>query len=90
MMISIDYKSSQYRGKTSVQRILERYHEAMRPEIKDFMKMCERMMSLAVQSGELSEEECQMVDYYVTELQSIVHPICLRKAQTISLPSSGS
>ena len=60
----------------------------MRREIKDFMKVSERLISLALQSEELSEEECQILDYYVTELQSKVHPICLRKAGTISLPPS--
>ena len=62
----------------------------MRQEIKDFMRMSERLIGLAVQTDELSEEECQILDYYVTELQSKVHPICLRKAGTISMPSSHS
>jgi len=62
----------------------------MRQEIKDFMKMSERLISLAVQTDELSEEECQVLDYYVTELQGKVHPICLRKAGTIALPSTSS
>ena len=35
----------------------------MRQEIKDFMKMSERLMSLAIQTEELWEEECQMLDY---------------------------
>jgi hypothetical protein len=60
----------------------------MRREIKDFMKVSERLISLALQSEELSEEECQILDYYVTELQSKIHPICLRKAGTISLSAS--
>ena len=62
----------------------------MRQEIKDFIKMSDRLITLVVQTDELSEEECQILDYYVTELQSKVHPLCLRKAGTISLPSSGS
>ena len=62
----------------------------MKQEIKDFMKISERLISLARQSDELSEEECQILDYYVTELKSTVHPICIRKAGTISLPSSSS
>jgi hypothetical protein len=62
----------------------------MRKELKDFMKTSERLISLARQTDELSEEECQILDYYVTELKSTVHPICIRKAGTISLPSSSS
>jgi len=67
-----------------------RYHEAMKQEIKDFMKISERLIALATQTEELSEDECQMLDYYVTELQSKIHPLCLRKTSTISLPSSSS
>ena len=59
----------------------------MRQEIKDYMKMSERLISLAVQSEELSEEECQILDYYATELQTKVHSLCLRKTGTISLPA---
>jgi hypothetical protein len=64
--------------------------KTVRQEVKDFMKTSERLISLARQTDELSEEECQILDYYVTELKSTVHPICIRKAGTISLPSSSS
>ena len=67
-----------------------RYHETMKQEIKEFMKMSERLIALATQTGELSDEECQMLDYYVTELQSKIHPLCVRKAGTITLPPSSS
>jgi hypothetical protein len=60
----------------------------MRQEVKDFVKMSERLMSLALQTDELSEVECQVLDYYVTKLKSTVHPICIRKAGTISIPPS--
>ena len=62
----------------------------MRPEIRDFVKMSERLIRLARQSDELSEEECQILDYYVTELRNAVHPICIRKAGTITLPPPNS
>jgi hypothetical protein len=62
----------------------------VRQEVKDFMKTSERLISLAHQPDELSEEECQILDYYVTELKNTVHPICLGKADTISLPFSKS
>jgi hypothetical protein len=45
----------------------------MRQEIKDYMKMSKRLIALAVQSDQLSEEECQILDYYATELQTKVH-----------------
>ena len=68
----------------------QRYHQNMRQEIKDFMKISERLISLALQTDELSEDECQILDYYVTEIQGKVHPLCLRKSGTISLPPSSS
>ena len=49
--------------------ILLRYHETVRQEVKDFMKTSERLINLARQTDELSEEECQILDYYVTELK---------------------
>jgi hypothetical protein len=61
--------------------------KAVRQEIKEFIKTSERLISLARQTDELSSEECQILDYYVTELKSTVHPICIRKAGTISLPA---
>lgn len=64
--------------------------KAVRQEIKDFIKMAERLMSLARQADGLSEEECQILDYHVTELKGTVHSICIRQAGTISLPPSPS
>ena len=68
----------------------QQYHQTMRQDIKDFMKISERLISLAVQTDELTEEECQILDYYVTELQSKVHPLRLRQSGTISIPPSSS
>ncbi len=62
----------------------------MRQEVKEFVKISERLMILALQTNELSEEECQILDYHVTELKRTVHPICIRKASAISLPSSST
>jgi hypothetical protein len=49
---------------------------AMRTEIKDFMRMCERLMGLALQSGELAAEECDILSYYAKELHNTTHPLC--------------
>ena len=49
---------------------------AMRTEIKDFMRMCERLIGLALQSGELSVEECDILSYYAKELHNTTHPLC--------------
>jgi hypothetical protein len=48
----------------------------MRPEVKDFMRMCERLIGLALQSGELSPEECDIVAYYAKELHDTAYPLC--------------
>jgi hypothetical protein len=33
----------------------------MRQEVKDYMRMCEWLLSVALQSGELSKEECDAI-----------------------------
>jgi hypothetical protein len=48
----------------------------MRTEVKDFMRMCERLMGLALQTGELSAEECDILSYYAKELHQTTHPLC--------------
>lgn len=48
----------------------------MRNEVKDFMRMCERLMGLALQTGELSAEECDILSYYAKELHQTTHPLC--------------
>ena len=48
----------------------------MRTEVKDFMRMCERLIGLALQTGELSAEECDIVSYYAKELHQTTHPLC--------------
>jgi hypothetical protein len=50
----------------------------MRTEVKDFMRMCERLIGLALQSGELSSEECDIVSYYANELHRTTHPLCVK------------
>jgi hypothetical protein len=48
----------------------------MRPEVKDFMRMCERLISLALQTGALSPDECDILSYYAKELHDTTHPLC--------------
>lgn len=48
----------------------------MRTEVKDFMRMCERLIGLALQTGELSPEECDIVSYYAKELHRTTQPLC--------------
>ena len=48
----------------------------MRTEVKDFMRMCERLLGLALQSGELSSEECDAISSYSKKLHSTTHPLC--------------
>lgn len=51
----------------------------MRTEVKDFMRMCERLLSLAMTTGELSDDECGVIAYYTQELHDKTLPICERK-----------
>jgi hypothetical protein len=55
----------------------------MRTEVKDFMRMCERLIGLALQTGQLSQEECDILSYYAKELHQTTHPLCEKhKCQT--------
>ena len=53
----------------------------IRTEVKDFMRMCERLISLAIQTGELSPEECDVISFYAQELHDKTHPLCKGHAQ---------
>ena len=50
----------------------------MRTEVKDFMRMCERLISLALQTGELSPEECDVISFYAQELHDKTNPLCTK------------
>ena len=59
----------------------------MRTEVKNFMRMCERLIALALQTGELSPEECDMLSYYAKELHDTTHPLCEKHKCDTSMPS---
>ena len=60
----------------------------MRTEVKDFMRMSERLISLALQSGELSAEECDVVSYYANELHQTTRPLCEKQKWDTSVSPS--
>jgi hypothetical protein len=62
----------------------------MRTEVKDFMRMCERLISLAIQTGELSPEECDVISFYAQELHEKTHPFCSKHAHSCDSPVSSS
>ena len=53
----------------------------MRPEVRDFMKQCERLLSLALQTKELSEDECEIISYYANELHQKTDSLCTRERE---------
>jgi hypothetical protein len=59
----------------------------MRTEVKDFMRMSERLISLALQSGKLSSEECDILSYYAKDLHNTTHPLCEKHKCNSSLSS---
>ena len=69
-------------------RKLDRLPRVMRTEVKDFMRMCERLMGLALQTGELSAEECDILSYYAKELHQTTHPLCEKHRCNTSVSSS--
>ena len=50
----------------------------MRNEVKDLMRVCERLISLAMQRGELSQDECDVIAYYAQELHEKTQPLCAK------------
>ena len=60
----------------------------MRTEVKDFMRMCGRLIGLALQSGELSPEECDILSYFAKELHDTTHPLCEKHKCETSMSSS--
>jgi len=51
----------------------------MRNEVKEFMRQCERLISMALQTKELSPEECDVIAYYAMELHEKTHPFCTQR-----------
>jgi hypothetical protein len=62
----------------------------MRNEVKEFMRQCERLISLALQTRELSEEECDIIAYYAMELHDKTHPFCSKRREPHTEQSSVS
>ena len=60
----------------------------MRSEVRDFMKMCERLISLAMQTGNLSTDECEAISYYSQELHDVTHPLCTQREKCDSVSSN--
>lgn len=54
------------------------------------MRMCERLISLAIQTGELSPEECDVISFYAQELHEKTHPFCSKHAHPCDSPVSSS
>ncbi len=52
--------------------------------------MCERLISLAVQTQELSQDECDIVNYYAKELHDTTHPLCSKHDQPCDSSVSSS
>ena len=48
----------------------------------------ERLIGLALQSGELSPEECDILSYYAKELHDTTHPLCEKHKCETSMSSS--
>lgn len=56
----------------------------MHGEVIKFMQTCERLISLTMTTGELSEDECDVINYYTNELHSKTAPFCEAKPQQSS------
>lgn len=50
--------------------------ENVRPEVRTFMQACERLFGFTHESGKLTSDECQLLEYYAEELQRQIAPVC--------------
>jgi hypothetical protein len=62
----------------------------IREEVQDFMRMCERLLSLAIQTGELSPDECDVISFYANELHDKTRPLCSKHAHQCDSSVSSS
>lgn len=51
--------------------------ENIRQEIRTFMKSCEHLFGFTHESGKLTPEECQLLEYYAEELHRQIAPVCV-------------
>ena len=63
-------------------------YATMRNEVRDFMIMCERLISLAMQTGNLSTDECDAISYYSKEVHDVTHPLCTKSEKCDSVSST--
>ncbi len=50
--------------------------ENIRPEVGQFLRSCEHLFGFTHESGKLTPEECQLLEYYVEELHKQIAPHC--------------
>jgi hypothetical protein len=48
----------------------------IRPEVKELMRVAERVIGFAHQNGGLTEDECSVIMYYAKELEREMAPFC--------------
>jgi hypothetical protein len=48
----------------------------IRPEIQELMRVSERLIGFAHREGELTNDECDAIMYYVKELEREIGPFC--------------
>jgi hypothetical protein len=51
--------------------------ESIRPEVTKFMGACEHLFGFTIESGRLTPEECDVLEYYVQELHRQITPLCI-------------
>jgi hypothetical protein len=49
----------------------------VRPEVSKFVSACEHLFSFTHESGNLTTDECQLLEFYVEELQRQIAPVCI-------------
>ncbi len=47
---------------------------SLRPEVQEFVRATESILSPALLGGDLTQEECDIIAYYVMSLSNAKHP----------------
>jgi hypothetical protein len=56
----------------------------VRPEIQELMRVCEKVIGFTHQNGGLTSEECEVVVFYVQELEQEIMPYCKHHQHSIA------
>ena len=52
------------------------------PEVREHMRAAERLIGYARQTGQLNDDECSILMYYLKEIEREIAPLCQNHCDT--------